>query len=515
MKENLHNIDKLFKNALEKFEDSPSSEVWKNIDKNLDKKSVVSISKKYYQLKWVASFLLIFSISMAMYILQGNKKDKILLKKNQVQVSIKDQKNEINDEKNDHKELTGNNKTVMPKKVRPGEMISQDNSPINKVSNQTNTIEKNNIKLSKSLSTNQALSNKYAQSDQAGKSSNYNSEGKNLKATESVYGDNNEVNNSKSESTNNVDKLINNNDITVVNSDLFTQSLQTRNKLLMSVPLSDQEIISTKTIPLNSLKIENPNVFNLKNIQARTHISIPSKRPSFYATIFFSPDIARYNIENDHPQFEEDTKDQIKKNEKPQLANSYGILIGYQINRNWIIQSGMMISNSVTSIDSKTVYARPDRNGNIDFRLSCFTGPSYIPLKSGAHPTFGDSTTLSAKNTLQYIGIPIILQYRISTGRLSINPGVGIGTNFLVLNKIESSINTASGVQKSMNNSNGLRSAYFNSVINLNTTYKLTNRIGLSFTPGARFGLTSITKDAPGKTVINSFGFEAGLNIEL
>ena len=47
MNENLHNIDRLFKNAIEQHDETPSSEVWDAIDKKLDKNKVVSISRKY------------------------------------------------------------------------------------------------------------------------------------------------------------------------------------------------------------------------------------------------------------------------------------------------------------------------------------------------------------------------------------------------------------------------------------------------------------------------------------
>jgi len=235
----------------------------------------------------------------------------------------------------------------------------------------------------------------------------------------------------------------------------------------------------------------------------------------FNATVFFSPDIVSFDIKNDQPQFAEDTKNEIKKNDKPRLANSFGVLVGYKIDGHWTIQSGATISKSVTSIDSKTIYARPDRNGSVNFRLSCFTGPSYIPLQSGLHPAQGDSTLVSAKNTLRYISIPIVLQYRITRGRLSVSPGAGIGTNFLLINKIESRINTANGYQESMTSTGGLRSAYFNSFLTLNAAYKINNRIAFSFTPVAQVGLSSITQDGPVKTMLNSFGFEAGLNIDL
>jgi hypothetical protein len=501
MNEHLHNIDKIFKNALEKFEEDPSSDVWQGIDKKLDNKKVVSISKKYQKLKWVASFLLLFSIAMAMYILQVVKKNKLLLQKNHPEVVLRDQKNEVNN----GKELADTTKSVLQDNVSTQETVRPQKLGSKNDSDQS-TFGENNKKLFES-----PLKNSRKESDLVKPAfipQDFSSKQKNLNPSPTGSGS---INNQQINAGNRIEdesnKIISTNDKNIAGSRLFPQHL--------SIPLAG-DVINSDMISLKSFNKVNPNPVNLKAIPSKTHITIPSPTTSFFATIFFSPDIVKYNIQDDDdPPFEEDRRSEIKKNENLQFANSFGILGGYNINKTWIIQTGIMVSKSVTRIDSKTVYARPDRNGHINFRLSSFTGPSYIPLKSGGNPVDGDSTSLSAKNTLQYVSTPVVLQYRISRGRFSMNPGIGIAANFLVLNKIESEINTANGVQNSSGNSNGLRSAYLNGLINLNAAYKLNGKISISFSPGTRFGLTSINRDAHRKTTINSFAFQTGINIAL
>jgi len=511
MNENLHNIDKLFKTAIEKLEEEPSSKVWEDIDKNLDKKSVVSISKKYHKLKLVASFLLIFSLGMAMYILQLNKKNKAQLKKNYDQITLTDKKGMIKNGAEKESGIAGNNKSSMQNKIPAGETIRLHDTSGKYNSSHLVTNEKPNKQLSRTLS--KITEKKETELSKPGSESlNINPKEKNTNIAGTLVNDN-KVGKFNDGKINKTGKIISQNDVQKLNIGNLSESIQVLNAHVLAIPLSSPDIMLSKKVSLNTSNITNSN--SPKYTGAKNRILKPLHESLFYATVFFSPDIFGYNIKSDQPQFEEDTKNEVKKNEKPEFANSYGILAGYKINKNWIIQSGMMVSNRVTSIDSKTIYARPDRNGNINFRLSCFTGPSFIPLKSGFHPPLGDSTTLSAKNTLRYINIPVILQYRFIKGRLSINPGAGIATNFLLINKIESVINTANGQQKSMTNTSGLRSAYFSSFINLNTAYKINNRIAFSFTPDARFGLSSITKEAPVKTMLNSYGFEAGLNVEL
>lgn len=512
MNENLHNIDKLFKNAIEKLEEEPSSKVWEDIDKNLDKKSVVSISKKYHKLKLVASFLLIFSLGMAMYILQLNKKNKVQLKKNYDQITLMDKKGRLKNGAEKESGIAGNNKSSMQNKIPNGETIPLHDTSGKYNSSHLITNEKPNKQLSQTLSKIKEKKETELLKPES-ESLNITPKEKNTNTDGTLVNDNNKVGKFNNGKINKTGKIISENDVQKLNIDNLSGPIQVLNAQILAIPLSSPDIMLSKKFSLNTSNITISNLPKYTN--AKNRILKPFHESPFYATVFFSPDIVSYKIKSDHPQFEEDAKSEIKKNEKPQFANSFGILAGYKINKKWVIQSGMMISNRVTSINSKTIYALPDRNGNINYRLSCFTGPSYIPLKSGNHPAPGDSATLSAKNTLQYINIPIVLQYRIVEGRLSINPGVGIATNFLVVNKIESVINMVNGDQSSRVNSSGLRSAYFNTFINLNTAYKISNRIAFSFTPVARFGLSSINKDAPVKTMLNSFGFGAGLNIEL
>jgi len=92
MSEDLHNIDDLFRKALEENQELPAQSVWDNIDKTLDKKKVVSISKKYYKLKWAAAVLLLFSIGMAMYTLHIRKQNRELVKQNREGRNILKQK---------------------------------------------------------------------------------------------------------------------------------------------------------------------------------------------------------------------------------------------------------------------------------------------------------------------------------------------------------------------------------------------------------------------------------------
>ena len=116
MNENLHNIDKLFKTAIEDHEELPSTDVWNNIDKGLDKKNVVSIQRKYYVLKRVAVAVFIFGFVASVFAIYYNGRYKnspsqtgIRAVNEQTTVKTKDKpsegtQNNITDKRNESKE---------------------------------------------------------------------------------------------------------------------------------------------------------------------------------------------------------------------------------------------------------------------------------------------------------------------------------------------------------------------------------------------------------------------------
>src|SRR5665647_1604263 len=128
MNEDLHNLDNLFKKALEEHTELPSSTVWDNIDKRLDKNKVVSISKKYNNLKWAAAVLLLFSFGMAMYTLHIRTKNKELVIQNNAQKNIKNQNIQTKINGEDSLNLAEKNNPALEKSVTNEELKKLDSN---------------------------------------------------------------------------------------------------------------------------------------------------------------------------------------------------------------------------------------------------------------------------------------------------------------------------------------------------------------------------------------------------
>lgn len=76
MSENLHDIDKLFRDSLEGHEEMPSDKVWDALDNNLDKSNVIHIKRKYNNLKRIAIALLLLLLGTIVYEIQSKKTGK-------------------------------------------------------------------------------------------------------------------------------------------------------------------------------------------------------------------------------------------------------------------------------------------------------------------------------------------------------------------------------------------------------------------------------------------------------
>ena len=531
MSENLPNIDDLFRKAVEAHEDTPSATVWAHLDKNLDKKKVVFISKKYKKLKWVAAALLIFSTAMAMYTWNTRLRNKELVRQNEInkKKSVKagasanaNNENNIGGKTVDDKanirstekvaadkpivDTNGTDGTTLVNKtsiiktknqskgrlpVVPGEVVKNaDEKKVRHVA----VINRNQYK-EKPISKPQDLSGKNELSDKE-------PNGVAVVVRKSKVGADMDKKNESVEK---------NEVVETVKRYIETGTVREHEK---NVAIAEPANINRgKALELPG---ENSNEIAADKIQTAYRKSSikPFRGSKFSATIFYSPDFVSVHVDNDRHTFREEERNEIKNKEKITHSSSKGVLINYNIGNRWNIQSGLIFSTMTTDIMPKTIFARPDNRGNINYRFNCSAGYSFVNVKSGNRPASGDSIfALSSKNTLRYFTVPFALSYNFPVGRFTLQPGAGLAANFLTKSRIETEIAAQAGNEKFSNQIEGLNSSYLNGSLSLSANYYFTKNIALNFTPVARFALSAINKNTPVKTYLNSFGLGAGLTI--
>jgi hypothetical protein len=535
MSEDLPNIDDLFRNALNDHEEDPSPSVWDNLDKQLDKNKIVHIKKKYYALKWVAAALLIFSFAAGMYAIRTRMKNRELVKKttqnsirserinsttkpdeklgetvDEIGTNTKDSETKKTISKPDTQHLSLNSKTVNSNSFKKQQ---QNNKPVKEQPLAVNKAGKinyrnNNVVNDKSLkATNKMPSYSMATVSGKEKKNEYSSDDNN---------NNRQTSNTSNEST-----------------------TTTRNKYALSLkPLESLETVQTdnSNLLLPGIAANIPNdkkpsfTVSANTLNDKPQASLPTKQKiakikttaakvsRFSVTAFFSPDFVLRRVEDDKPHFREDDKNEIKQKEKNGFSSTYGLLVNYNFSKNWSLQSGLSFLNTVTEIEAKTIFARSDPRGNVQYRFSCSAGYGFLSVKgSGTQPSPGDSiTALPSKNTLRYIAVPLNIKYNVVKGKFNLGAAGGLSTNFLTNSKLETGISVGQNKQTEIvDEISGLRKVFISNTFSLDFGYAFNKRLSINFIPTAKVGLTSINKDAPVKSYYNSINLAAGITVNL
>lgn len=536
MDKNLHDIDKLFRDQIEEHEEMPSEKVWDSIDNNLDKSNVVSIKKKYNNLKKLAVALLLLLLGTIAYQIQTNKyasKTVATNKSKAVENKISDNNEKKIDEykvvAKDSASINFNNYTTANAASKTDTGIDNTQKTIN----QNNVAAKNTATTTSPNSniTNSTVNNNDDKSTTLPTEKSNNTQRNNkskpvfnvIDQTES-YGKSSVKKSSKQRTkikvSNAAAEFFEEND-----SELYTNAkvdnVNTTNDLAALDRIKAEKNIDGKQNAVQKITLHriSPDA-ELKNIFAKNKNAKAVKSFRSSITPFFSPQFSSNRIEDDHhdggPQ-PRNGREAIKKDEQHQTSSSAGILVDIPIGKKWSVQSGITYSNKNIEIEPKKIFAKLDTDGKVKYRFDCSSGYTYIAPKTGTAPSVGDSINATqSKNTLQYVGIPLALNYNFSFGKFSIIPTVGIASNFLVKQQIETELTQGATKEKqTINTIQGMKSVYFNASTGIAFEYSLSKKVALHIMPSGNFALSSINKDAAVKSYPNAFALLGGIKIKL
>jgi hypothetical protein len=536
MKENLHDIDKLFKAALDDHNENPPAAVWDAIDKNLDKNTVIDINKKYIKVRRIAIALLVLLLGAGIYTLMNlNKAGKAIN-------NYTDNSSRNNEQPNRKSNLT-EGKTSLSKKAEPTTAAPvNENTRVNQA--EAGVVAVTPTQVDKSV-LNDAPKEIKRQDEQIVKKAERGRQEYKNELKQSA--DNNDFaaftkttkQLEKENSKNAVSRKIitkkgwqkagitgggiSEEDNKEVSTVLQHNEQQTAGQL-EAIPLINPEIIKPIAKTNFSVISEN-NVFKSNTIK----LLLPGKQrgkiktPSFAATFFFAPNIASNNIKDEKHEHrpgsrpDNDDKDRIRQGEQHQSSTSFGVLLDYNINQHLTLQSGISVTNKSILIKPKTIYADKDDNGAVKYLYNCSSGYAFLSSKSVTNPVIGDSLqAFESTNKLQYMSIPLAVKYTWSFNKIDLFTSVGTAVNILTNGKLETEIEDGLNKQATVSNKiNGLKPAYMSGNISVGAAYNFNDKFALSFTPVFNFALASSTKDAAVKTYPNSIGLAAGIRYKL
>jgi hypothetical protein len=521
MDENLHSIDDLFKKAIEDHDEVPSSKVWENIDKNLDKKNVISITRKYEKWKWVAAALFIFSVGMATYAWNLYKE---VVKANKVKTT--NTYNQNRKRTNDKNNALDNSLTADEQKQKLSNKIKKSTTAADSTSsNNPNSVVK--IERKNKQANNSNTSAETPKKDihtvvkQMPEQLRAKNERQQIKES-LVAGNKNDITGKEIKSNFKYDNP--NKDVSVEMDSLYNASPSAEKFKVETATVSVPQnlfqvlppVISSKGLSPVSIKPSAPNI--VTKVRSSTKAVKPAKNT---VSIFFSTGLVSTHLQNDLQHFREDDRHVIKQNEKRNYAYTIGLLVERNITGNLSILSGLSLAACVTEMNAINLFARPDNRGNVNYRLNSSKGYAYISSKSPAsssinsRPSFGDTIrSLSTTATLQYLSVPAGVRYHLNKGKFSFNPAIAFSANFVTKKKIETVLFVFGRDEKTTTRDiQGVKPAYFDGSFRTDLTYAVNRTIGISLIPSARFALSSITKNGPVKTYVNTFGLGLGLNV--
>lgn len=494
MNEPLHNIDKLFKDAIEPMEDNPSKDVWENIEAGLDKKSAEKYKRKFILFKRLSIALLFLLLSISLFEI-NNRKTRLLEASHHataISESKDDNKNTIPMQSASHLNENSNKKNIAHEKnsAPPGStpgLFYKNNKNVSRDAYRNNEngltvngnrksiagTNKNQIKPTATISPLPITIGDIAQ--QAGQ----------VKRT---------VANEKDK----ISETIVQNNYPSKEADKTVIDITGNSHAVLGKP----SVISNKDALTSAIATAGKNNTKTKN----------KFKPQLSITGFLSPEITGYKLKNDPTVTvpnQNQTGNQIQEGENHELSFSMGALLNYRFAKKWALQSGLSFSNTVININPSTVYASADGNGKIKYRYNTSSGYAYVLPGFSNTPNAGDSLfTTSAKHTLQYVSIPLGISYQVQKRKLLIAPTIGFAANFLTAATIETSFeNTTQQESETLTNIEGLRKMYFSIFFSTNFQYQLRNKLSVSLNPTFRFAVNPINHN----NIVQSFPYSLGV----
>jgi len=522
MNKNLHEVDKLFRDALDNHNEPAPPGAWQGIDAELDKRQVNLFREKYYRLRrimigGIAAAVLVTAIFIAKKALdkptlvsQGITKESEQQAASPIAKNQPTQAQKINSNKTDDKILTERKEQGATNGIAQTLTGQQaDANEINASSVQGHgAVNHQNRSLKNEETRPNGPGNAIAQSStyntgRSGKKPAGKTAGSTAAGTEVLVADNLHEGTSAPGLTGTGNAQM--------NASSTQGQVEAEEKALYPYLAS--------AIPYNK-----PDVFASLTSSAAPGIHMPKSNvrqntsSRFSVTAFGSPNYSYTSLkDNDAVQSSARQKRIFENEERTSSSYTLGLLFGYALNKHFTIQSGIEYSKTTTDIAPKIIYARRDNWGHTRYEFNCSAGSAYMdPKTAPAPPSIGDSVKVGGSSLeVSYIGVPVLLNYRISMSKFSLEPTVGFTLNFLHTGESSTSFVTMPGTPKEREAVWGLKNTYVDAALGLGAAYQFNRKLSVVVKPQVRLALSSTNENMPVKTYQNYFSVESGLRFNL
>lgn len=489
MSKDLHDIDELFRSALDGHEEAPSAGVKETLDAALDKQDAEKYKKRFILWKRSALLLLLLLTGFVLY-------ESGIIKTENGHYTSKNTTADKNDVS------ANSNETINQDKNNPVNSNNDGVAADNSITQKNNAEEKQNQQQANIIPGRPVVA------------------GNNFTDNKVVSQKNNRQRKQINLFTRKQDRLFS---TTSSPADKKTNAvaaydtdLQTTEKSI--VPLDERVSIAKaakwfvkKISSLQPIVISNSPLTANKANDSQKKKTKPFK-PFWLTTPFVSYDQAGYRLDSDEPS----AITSIKFREAYEPSFSVGLLLTRQLAPRFGLQSGLIYSNSAIGMKPQKTYAFRDPTGDVAYKYITSSGYAFIKPGFGPQPTVGDSlTTAEAKHRLEHISIPLAVKYTVLNNKISITPGAGIEANFITKANLEVDIedqfNREIVVVRKLS---GTNSFYWSFVADAEIKYKINQKLSINLRPVYRTAISPITKNNVVETFPHSFGIGAGVTIK-
>jgi len=493
---NKKNIDRLFQEKFKDFDVKPDSKVWQNIESKLQKEEKddrVVIIPFWLKLSGIAASLLLMlflgknlfnnpenSTIPNVVDIEKTENNTTIDKTNSTietkelnapehkpesdvsntssSSTIVDNENPSNTSKEETTTLQKNNSKNSYYKTRKTS-TSQLNTATSIVSN-TSSSPKNNTNYTNSNNT-QKLNNNVVESD------NYSSPNKNVNTDVALQQQQN-----KKDNTNKLDKTFSNpsNTEDVAMTDINKTEKNTTEDSQKS---SIEDAIAEAKNNEDLIEKEKDDVANRWSIN--TNIS-----PVYYNVIGQGSHI--------HEQFNQNTKSGA-------VNTSYGVKVGYALNDNITVRSGINKLNLSYDTNDVVVYEKLGNNSSLrNVNFSSTNAGQSLNMISGRNVNIIESSidlNQAINQQMSYYEVPLELEYKLLKKRIGINIIGGFSTFLLDNNELTSQLN---GVDTKIGEANNINSVSFSTNLGIGIDYKVSKSVLFNVEPTFKYHLNAFNQ---------------------
>ncbi len=229
----------------------------------------------------------------------------------------------------------------------------------------------------------------------------------------------------------------------------------------------------------------------------------------FSVMAYFSPDITKKYLK-DNNNTDNQSEGDYNNSEVPDFSYNTGLLVGYDVSKNWTIKFGGSYAYLAQTIKPKVVYAKTGSDGLVHYQFNTSYGTTELPRDQTPVPAIGDSTNIKTNSTqsLQMITIPLIAKYKVSWKKFNFYTQAGISLNFLISEKLiiedQNNIRTIKSIE-------GLNEYYYGGILGVGIAFNPTKKFSILFEPTIKGAITPINKNSPVTTRPISYGLAIGL----